>query len=754
MNPLEDLELLPPDSPIDLSNCDREPIHTPGVIQPHGALLVMQEDFRIVQVSANVQEVLGLRPEDLLDVPIGPFMGPEQMAVFEEALLRDDLHTNPLFVFPLQFTGGRPFDAVAHRLQGWVVLELEPSPPATQWTDRYRQMSSIVNRVSAAPSLQAACERLAHEVRSLTGYDRVMVYQFAQDGTGQVIAEEFAEGMESFLGLRYPASDIPKQARALYVLNHIRVIGSSDYTPVPLLSYEGLGPQPLDMSYCFLRSVSPIHLEYLRNMGVGASMSVSILKDGELWGLIACHHNSPKVLSYSLRAMCEFLGQMLSLQLSSKVEIEQTQQESQMQASAARIVEHLGSTAQVQEAFHDLAEVLFRMVRCDGLAVIGPDRTTLLGVTPDQQALQQLVPWLTEQGRVYATDHLDGVQPGVDLQGTAGLLALVLSRSQPELLVWFRQETVRQVTWGGNPEKTVSQQGQRLSPRTSFEAWQQIVKGHSEPWLESELAAVKELHRSSLDVVLRRTEELQHLNQQLEKSNVELDAFAHVASHDLKEPLRGLHHYAVMLSEDYTDQLEDDARRKLETMVRLTRRLESLIDSLLSYSRVGRVDYAVREVDLHDVLLDTLDLLKPSMDVQNARVVVPRPLPHVVADAVRVGEVFNNLISNGVKYNHSDIPTIEVGYLDAQERPAGTEHFPQQVPVFYVKDNGIGIPQHHFETIFKFFKRLHTQQEYGGGTGAGLSIVEKIIERHGGKVWLESQVGQGSTFYFTLAGQE
>lgn len=738
----EDLNLLPPEQAIDLTNCDREPIHIPGLIQPHGVLLVMQEpDFCMVQVSANVETVLGLPPEQLLDRCIADLLSADQVEVFQEALLRDDLETNPLFVFPLRFNHGKLFDAVAHRMSGWVILELEPAPPMLEWSDRYRQMSSIMNRVNSAPTLQQACERLAFEVRKLTGYDRVMVYQFAQDGTGQVIAEEFTEGMEPFLGLRYPASDIPKQARALYVLNHIRVIGSADYTPVPMVSYQGQGPDPLDMSYCFLRSVSPIHLEYLRNMGVGASMSVSILKDGELWGLIACHHNTPKILSYSLRAMCEFLGQMLSLQLSSKADREDSQYQSHIQASVNRILEHLGSTKQVENAFHDLSQELYALLDCGGLVVVSREKTTTLGQVPAPEAMEKLVPWMVEQGRVHATDHLIRDLPDLDLNGCAGVMSLVLSRTEPEAILWFRPEVVRQVTWGGNPAKLVSQDGDRIGPRKSFQAWRQTVQGQSEPWMENEVTAVKDLLRSSLDVVLRRTEELEQMNRRLEKSNSELDAFAYVASHDLKEPLRGLHHYAIMLSEDHMEHLQDDAKQKLNTMVRLTRRLESLIDSLLSYSRVGRVEYAVRSVDVQDVVLDTLDLLQPALEQRNAKVKVHGPLPTLSADAIRLGEVFNNLITNGVKYNQSPEPTIEIGVLNTS-------------PItFYVKDNGIGIPEQHQETIFRFFKRLHTQQEYGGGSGAGLSIAQKIIERHGGKLWLESREGQGSTFYFTLAPQ-
>ena len=252
----------------------------------------------------------------------------------------------------------------------------------------------------------------------------------------------------------------------------------------------------------------------------------------------------------------------------------------------------------------------------------------------------------------------------------------------------------------------------------------------------------------------RRAEaELERKNRDLEASNRELDDFAYVASHDLKEPLRGIHNYAGFLLEDYHDQLEDAGKEKLQTLMRLSGRMESLIDTLLHYSRVGRVDLAVTDVDLGAVVAELLDSLRPALAEAKAEVRVVTPLPVVRADRARVDEVFRDLVVNGVKYNESAIPTVEIGAL-APGSPAGGETPPPGAgPVFFVRDNGIGIPARHQQVIFDIFKRLHGRDAYGGGTGAGLTIVKKVVERHGGRIWVESAPGEGTTFFFTLPGR-
>ena len=254
---------------------------------------------------------------------------------------------------------------------------------------------------------------------------------------------------------------------------------------------------------------------------------------------------------------------------------------------------------------------------------------------------------------------------------------------------------------------------------------------------DSELQEAKEALEER---VRERTRELEQRNEELNQSNKELDDFAYIASHDLKEPLRGIHNFSSFLIEDYAAKLDDEGRSKLDTLMRLTRRMETLIDSLLQFSRLGRVDLAVDRVNLNEIVDEILDSLAISLKEDRVEARVPRPLPTVRADRVRVGEIFYNLIVNAMKYNDKADKWIEIGW---RENPAGP-------PVFYVRDNGIGIPEKHHDAVFRIFKRLHGRDKYGGGTGAGLTIVRKIIERHHGRIWLESSAGEGTTFYFTL----
>lgn len=251
--------------------------------------------------------------------------------------------------------------------------------------------------------------------------------------------------------------------------------------------------------------------------------------------------------------------------------------------------------------------------------------------------------------------------------------------------------------------------------------------------------------RQELTERQRAERELEVANTELQQSNRDLDDFAYIASHDLKEPLRGIHNYSMFLLEDYGDKLDADGKAKLETLMRLTRRMEVLIDSLLQFSRLGRVDLAVDDVDLNHTLAEVLDSLDINLKAEGVDIRVPRPLPTVPCDRVRVGEIFHNLIVNAVKYNDKEHKVVEIGYED----PNGLEP-----AVFYVKDNGIGIPEKHFDSIFRIFKRLHGREKFGGGTGAGLTIVKKIIERHNGRIWVESTPGEGTAFCFTLAKGE
>ncbi len=745
---------------VDLTNCDREPIHIPGSIQPHGILLVLVEpDLTIVQVSANTLAFLERHPRDLLGRPLSILFDPVQIDDLRNCLATEQVDQNPLYVFTFAITDTlRQLDVIVHRMHGLLLLELEPSAHNAQVGSLkvYRRVKTAVTACQRTASVREFAQTLTASIRMLTGFDRVMAYQFQPDGSGVVIAEDKRADLTSYLDLHYPASDIPQQARALYLRNWLRLIPDVAYQPVPMLAVDPGHPSiPLDMSYTALRSVSPIHVEYLKNMGATASLSISLIQNDELWGLIACHHHSgPCYLSYDIRAACEFLGQIASLQIAEKEASEDAACTIALQTTRSQLVEHMSVANDVVAGLTRFEPNLSAFIDANGVAVCLDGHCVILGVTPPESEIWLLTDWLAQhvQDDIFATESLPRqYAPARDLKDTAsGLLAVRLARSRPDFILWFRPEVIQTVSWGGNPEKPVevAADGVRLSPRRSFDVWKQTVQQTALPWRPYEVTAAGDLRRAIIEVVLYKVEELARLNDELARSNVELDSFAYVASHDLKEPLRGLHNYAHFLIEDYADQIDDAGKDKLTTLVRLTQRMEALIDTLLHYSRVGRAELTWIEADLNVTLADVVTLLDPRIRESGIDVRIPRSLPHICADHARVGEVFSNLITNAIKYNDQAEKWVEIGYysVSAHADDEETTH-----DVFYVRDNGIGIPEQHQDTIFRIFKRLHGRDEYGGGVGAGLTIAKKIVERHGGTIWVVSQPGEGATFFFTLA---
>ncbi len=762
--------LLDPTRPVDLTNCEREPIHIPGRIQPHGILLVLREsDYTILQASANTERLLGVSAHELLGKSLHTLMQQSDVEPLQVACRQHSLDTNPVYLLTVQMRGQETFfDAIMHRSQDVLVLELEPAPTETARQDTYTLVRRAVPQIQAAPTLAQMYDVTAHQIRRINGFDRVMIYQFDPDGHGSVVAESKRDDLSPFLGLHFPASDIPAQARRLYTLNLLRLIADVGYTPIDI--FPTLNPATgsvLDMSYCVLRSVSPIHVQYLKNMGVAASMSISILKDGELWGLIACHHDTPRFVGYDVRTACEFVGQVVSLQFTAKKEAADTAYQMRLKDVQTQLVALMANETSYQEGLIRHHPNLLDFIEAEGAVVCMDGKFLTLGKVPEEAFLTLFMAWLASQPEqeVFASNALAELFPPAEYvrQVASGVLALAISPMQQRYLLWFRPEMVHTVDWAGDPTKPVEvhQDGsQRLTPRNSFAVWQETVRGKSLPWKSVEIEAVQELRRALIGVILRKSGQLEELNIQLRNSNAELDAFTYTASHDLREPLRGIRNYISFFREDYGNTLDEGGRKQLETLLRLTQRMETLIDSLLHYSRIGYQDLMLHSVDLNQVLEEALDTLRPRMQETKTEIRIPRALPSVVCDAIQVGAIFSNLLSNAIKYNDKEQKWVEIGFLDEEDSRlqwaiqtsyAALASPTQTVPtVFYVRDNGIGIQEKHRETIFQIFKRLHAREEFGGGTGAGLTIARKMAQQHGGQLWVTSIYGEGTTFYFTL----
>jgi light-regulated signal transduction histidine kinase (bacteriophytochrome) len=731
--------------PLDLTACSREPIHIPGAIQPHGVLVSFDEaTLQVLQVSENCAQHCGVSADEVLRGGVQALLGEEQA----EAVRTACQSTPPESPVPLQ-TGGSTFDGILHRSDGVAILELEPSVRASEgeFLRTHHALTHFIARLQSAADLPALCNSAAEAVAQLTGFHRVMVYRFDSEWNGEVIAEVKAPELEPYLGLHYPASDIPEQARRLYLKSWLRLIASSAYQPAaltPLLN--PITGRPLDLSLSTLRSVSPVHLEYLRNMGVQCSMSISLIRDERLWGLIACHHGEPRILPYARRAACELLGQIMSAQLLAKEEALRHTENLAAREVQLRFFDYLSAEENFIDALVKYTPTVLEFLSATGAAICVDGECMLLGETPSKADVCRLVEIVRTQPHeaVFHTDVLHRLHPGAAAYQdvASGLLAVALSELKNDYLVWFRPEVVRTVAWAGNPQKPAEDDGHRLAPRKSFALWKEQVTGRSRPWQEAEVTAALELRSAINALIFKRADRLRRLNEELERKNSDLDSFAYIAAHDLTEPLRGIRNYATFLMEDIGEKIDADSRRKLETVESLSERMQEMLEALLHFTRVGRRPLLRNEADLGEVVQEAMELIAQRVEESGATLEVKAPLPRVRCDPVLLREVFTNLVVNAIKYNQSAEKRVTIGVLPERDATGKA--------ICFVRDNGIGIAAKHLKNVFVIFRRLHLRDQFGGGFGAGLAVVKSIVERHGGRVWVESQPGEGATFFFTL----
>ena len=738
----------------DFSNCDRELIQYAGAIQPHGALLVLEEPaLRIVQASANTGDYLGLSPAVLLGQGIERLLGDEASAALRARLASHDLSGLLLHLMSVYITGcNERFHLFGNRAEGLLLLEFERlnQQARSGSPDLYQQIHGTLQRLQTAPSLQMFLQLAVAEIRALTGFERVMAYRFAADGSGEVIAESVAANLETYLGLHYPAVDIPEPARRLFGLSWLRHLPDVDYVPVPLVSaLAAESARPVDLSYSFLRSVSVMYSGYLKNMGVKATLVTTLLKGGRLWGLISCmNHTAPRYLPYETRIAVECLGHTISLLMGAKETEEHYAYRPRLAAARGQLRDALLKSEAFDPALLAAGPELLTALEADGAALLSEGRLTRWGRTPAESEVRALAQWLASRDDLHFASHQLALDypPADGFRAVAsGLLAVRLAHAAPDGVMWFRRELLQTVDWAGDPHKPVAIDDRggevRLLPRTSFALWRETVAGQARPWLDCEIEHAGELRRSVVEFLIGHTEQLRRKNSELVQSNLELDTFAYAASHDLKEPLRSIYSIVQFLQDDDVGgRLPAEGRQRLATILRLTRRMDDLIESLLQYSRVGRIDLDLQAVDLNEVLVQALEDLQPVLQANAVQVQVQETLPVLRCDRVRVVEILNNLISNALKYNDKAAKQVTIG-CDNTSDP----------PVIFIRDNGIGIASKHFERIFQIFRRLHGRDAYGGGAGAGLTITRKAIERHGGSIWVESVPGEGSTFRFTLA---
>ncbi len=725
---------------LDLTSCDREPIRIPGSIQPHGVLFVLDpERLTILQASANAGRVAAAPSAEVLGLSLGEALGPAAGPLVQ-SLMRPGTAPSTLGTLTLE---GQVFHASAHRSSGLIVLELEDVTAEQDSLDElFPGIRAFIEALQATTSFADLSGLVVRQVRDLTGFDRVMVYRFDADWHGTVVAEDRSDELPSYLDLRFPASDIPAQARELYRLNRLRLIPNATYEAVPIRPVANpLTGEPVDLGFAALRSVSPVHLEYMRNMGTGSSMSISVLRDGELWGLISCHGREPHHVPPAVRSACDLLGQIFALQIAAQEQVLWARERIALQSIQSRLLAQMAAEENFVDGLLSDPDALLRIAGAEGAAIVFGDRCEAVGRTPSPEQIRRVADWLGGIGQeVFVTDTLPARLPGAaEFKDCAsGLLSISISKLRTGRVLWFRPEVVETVKWGGDPTKPAASDGQRLHPRNSFETWKETVRDRSLPWSRSEVDTVSDLRNAIVGIVLRKAEELADLAQELTRSNKELEAFSYSVSHDLRAPFRHIVGFAELLRETGPEPLGPERLRYLDIITEAAHGAGRLVDDLLSYSQMGRAAILSVPVDMNRLVAEVLRLLSPDLKDRDIDWCIG-DLPPVSGDPVMLRQAWQNLLSNAIKYTRKTPQArIEIG---AEIRPTEV--------VFTVRDNGAGFDMAYVGKLFGVFQRLHRVEEFEG-TGIGLANVRRIAERHGGRVWAEGRKGEGAAFFLAL----
>jgi len=734
--------------PVDLTNCDREPVQFPGAIMPQGVLLILSlSDFRIQGASANTVSWFGTDAAQLLHGQLDLIFTPNLRQVLETSLALITQPQQPRYLGSFLTLQDCRFDVFAHRSGDVLIVEFEALADDMVETGpalRMAEITDCINLLRGAETWQAGMAIGVRELQRMTGFDSVVGARFLADGSFQVVAEACEVSFPSVLDKRFPRSDIPEPARRQMLLMPLQYAQNLDYEPVALVMADQVRDTlQIDLGAAVLRSISPMCRRFYKNMGVHSRMVMTLVDKGKLWGFFSCKNATPRPVAYSDRLAFKLFAEMSALLLVEKEQAGQFQAALQVKHGISQITAKLTAAEAFPEALGQLPEQLLHHLDVTGAALFREGQIISAGIIPEMTVIQALIFWLDGQEKpFFITDRLPTLfADAAQCQAQAtGLIAARLMTPRQYLLV-FRPELVHEVKWAGDPQKNleidVLSGEERFTPRGSFELWKQEVRGTARAWQDYEADALTDLQREVIQ--LQYIEIQRTLQVRLAQSNLELEGFAYIVSHDLQEPLRGIGNFAQILLDSAGGQFGQQELNWLTTILNLSGRMSGQINALLQYSRANQLPLAVQLVDINLLVGGVLEDLSASIKHTATQIAIPRALPTLSCDPIRLASVYSNLISNAIKYNDSAEKRIEIGYL---EKPALT---------FFVRDNGIGIPEKFHQAVFTIFRRLHGRDDYGGGTGAGLAIARRHIEQHGGSIWLESVPGQGTTFYFTLS---
>ncbi|ONN64284.1 ATP-binding protein [Herbaspirillum sp. VT-16-41] len=705
---------------VDLSNCDREPIHIPGSIQSHGALLCFTPDGCLASRSANADALLGALP-----APGAP-LGEHHLDAGARAVIHSALEDKHGYVDSRMITlPSGAFDLVTHKSEGVLIAEFEKRPPDALSLDAFALAAhQAIQRIQRQQGVEDLLTLAVDEIARITGFDRVMAYRFLHDDSGEVVAEHKREDLEPFLGQRYPASDIPAQARRLYVINPIRLIADVKAPTVALEpDLNPLTGRPLDLSHSMLRSVSPVHIEYLSNMGVGASMSLSIVIGDRLWGLIACHHMSAHLVPHAVRMSCQLLAQFVSALVERNLNGERARALEYSTALRREIVARITDREDIVLALAGEHEGFLRLMNSHGGAISMDRKTQVFGKAPSREAVNALINWLNENepGDLFYTSALGADAPALKqvLGDICGVLAVRFYREQDGYAFWFRSEQVEDVRWGGNPEKkySIGPLGPRLTPRGSFAVWKETVRGKSLPWVKTELEVAGQLRLDFQEVALSNENMVKRARETLLAT----------LGHDLRDPLQAIMMAARMIEvREHSPSSSNLSKRISSSSSRMHRLISQVLDISRLQSGMG-LDIQRRPVDVRKMAMEIVNEARMAYP-DNEIILEAEDCGEIGLDGDRISQVVSNLLSNTRHHGEIGKPSTLIVFRRDEQLTIS------------VSNHGAPIPAAVRDNLFKPYKKESMgNQRNARGLGLGLYIVSEIVNGHGGRITVDCE---------------
>lgn len=735
---------------VNLQNCEDEPIHIPGSIQPHGFLISIDAiSYSISVCSENVNDYIGLRYEQLLGRNISEVLDEIIVSEINQFKNKPNQHSE---VFHHIFSG-KTFSVNIHQSHDQIIIEGEPiDEQYNESNDLFNSSKQLLSYVEDTSTLKELANSVAVAVKNITNYDRVMVYRFDNEYNGEVIAESKEEYLEPFLGLHYPHTDIPPQARELYIKNQLRIIGNIHYQPVPLYKVSTDSLETLDLSLSVLRSVSPIHVQYLQNMGVGGTLTISLLHKAKLWGLIACHHYSPKYLSQEIRNTAKLHAHFIT----SQIDVRLLNEEYEIARKVNAAVDNLASKKldvdrnSIKDLFDDSS--IIALCNSIGVSALIDGQFYKFGTTPNDEAIRTLSDFISNHTKEvnFHTSSLSRISKNLTSISDAfpGINYYSLG-NESDCIIWYKPQTIKEINWAGDPAKSIEKDKNGLSPRKSFELFTENIKDSSRPWLKSELSACFnfynffQIHLRS--IFLNEEKENQRiLSEVLKETNAELENINWISTHDLQEPLRKIRMMASILTGDDFKELPREAQNRILKMQSSAERMQVLISDIMKYTKANDQSTIFETVDLNQLFAEIKVELNDALEEKDSTLQID-DLPKIKGIPFLLKQLFSNIIYNSLKFTEpSRKPVIavtsKIEYLENENvSKSGNYH------KIEISDNGIGFDNQYSEKIFKIFSKLNGPTDYAG-SGIGLALCKKIMSKHSGFIAAKGEPNVGATF--------